>query len=99
MASQKSLQKQIQAKAQETVMKLMQDDRTRPVMAKAMQAYMEGRQRVDQVRDEAAKNLGLATTAETQKLQSRVKKLERQLEKLTEQLAKAEAALSGGQAA
>lgn len=93
--SRKDLQKELQKRAQETVMKLMQDDRTRPMMAKAMQAYMEGRQRVDQVRDETAKNLGIATAADTQKLASRVKKLERQLEKLQEQLAKAEAALAG----
>ena len=94
MSVRKNLQEQFQAIAQETVMKLMQDDRTRPMVAKAMQAYLEGRQRVDDVRDQTAQNLGLTTQSETQKLSGRLRKLERQLEKLQQKIEQAETSLA-----
>jgi len=94
MSVRKNLQEQFQTRAQETIMKLMQDDRTRPMVAKAMQAYMEGRQRVDEVRDQTAQNLGLTTQSETQKLSGRLRKLERQLEKLQQKIEQAETSLA-----
>ncbi|RMF12796.1 MAG: hypothetical protein D6761_12175 [Candidatus Dadabacteria bacterium] len=90
----RDLQKQFQARAQETIMKLMQDERTRPMVAKAMQTYMESRQRVDQVRDETAHNLGLVTKGDLDKVSSRLRKLERQLDRFEKRLEQAEAALS-----
>lgn len=94
MSPKKSLQRTVQQKAQETVMKLMADERTRPMVAKAMQTYMESRQRVDQVRDQTAQNLGLATQADVQAVRGRLRKLEKKLDQLTTSLERLESSLS-----
>jgi transcription elongation GreA/GreB family factor len=89
MSKRKDLRKQIEKKAQETIMKLMADERARPVVAKAMQAFTEGRQRVDRARDQAATQLGIATAAELQATRSQLKKLEKRIKELEDRLASA----------
>lgn len=93
MSLKKSVQKEVRKRAQETVMKLMADERTRPIVAKAMQTYMEGRQRVDEVRDQAVERMGLVTQKEFNAIKSRLKKLERQLDQIAAKLDAAESKL------
>jgi len=93
MSLKKSVQKEVQKRAQETVMKLMADERTRPIVAKAMQTCMESRQRVDEVRDQAAERMGVGMQAECNGIKSRLKKLERQLDAIAGKLEAAESEL------
>lgn len=79
----RKLRKDIEKKATQVAMKLMQDDRTRPLVAKAMQGFMEGRQKFDEARDEAARGLGLMTRGDLDRLQGRVRRISRRLDDAT----------------
>lgn len=88
MAFPRNLRKDIEKKAMQVAMKLMQDDRTRPLVAKAMQGVMEGRQKFDEARDEAARGLGLMTRGELDRLQGRARRLGRRLDDLEGRIAR-----------
>lgn len=83
----RKLRKDLGKKAMQVAMKLMQDDRTRPLVAKAMQGFMEGRQKFDEARDEAVRGLGLMTRGELDRLQGRVRRLGRRLDDATSRIA------------
>ncbi len=95
MSVTKKLQKNVEKRAQETVMKLMADERTRPIVAKAMQTYMESRQRVDEVRDQTAQNLGLVTQQEFKQAKSRLRRMEKDIDKLSRKFTSLEEKLAG----
>ena len=88
MAFPRNLRKDIEKRAMQVAMKLMQDDRTRPLVAKAMQGFMDGRQKFDEARDEAARGLGLMTRGDLDRLQGRVRRLGRRLDDLEGRIAR-----------
>lgn len=81
-----NIRRQLRRHAMQTAMKLMQDERTQPLMAKAMQAWMDGRRRFDEVRDGTAQGLGLPTRADVDALKGRLRRIERRLDDMAERL-------------
>lgn len=75
MTKKSTLQKRLEQKASQTVMRLMADERTRPVVARAMQTYMDGRQRFEDIRETTAAGLGLATRGEINAVRGRLRRL------------------------
>ena len=78
--------KKIQKKAMETAMKLMQDERTAPYMAKAMQGFMSSRQKVTEIRSESLKQLNLMSGDEFASLRWRATKIEKRIQQLAGKL-------------
>ncbi len=93
MAISDEIRKKIQKQAMEVTMKLMADERSRPYVAKAMQGYMESRQKADALREDILGTLGLASLEQMKKAQKEAKKLAKKMESLQAELEKLQAAL------
>lgn len=96
MAFSDDIRKTVQKQAMEVTMKLMSDERTRPYVAKAMQQFMESKQRAETVREDLLTTLGLASMEQLKaakkdanKLAKKVEKLQASIEELQAQLQKA----------
>ena len=92
------IRKQVQKQAMEVTMKLMADERTRPYVAKAMQGFMESKQRAESVREEMLSTLGLASVEQLKAAQKDANKLAKKVDRLQETLDQLKTQLAAAQA-
>lgn len=91
------LKNAMRAMSHPSVQKVMSDERTQQVFARAFRASYEAKTRIDDTKSKIAQNLNLATSDDLRTMKRELDRLQRQVERLKKEKEQAQAAAAAQQ--